>query len=59
MLDEQDINKLANVFATKQDLGVLATKKDLEICATKGDLMLLEEKMKEMIDPLATKSEVS
>lgn len=43
MITDQDINKLAKVFATKEDLKGFATKEDLKDFATKKDLMNLEQ----------------
>lgn len=45
MITDQDITKLAQVFATKADLLNFATKDDLANFATKDDLRLLKDEV--------------
>ncbi len=44
MLTDQDIDKLKQIFATKEDLNRFATKDDLNRFATKDDLANMENR---------------
>ncbi len=60
MLNDQDINKLKSVFATKDDFNNLATKKDLEKTTNdlKSEISEVRSEMDRGFDLMAKKSDV-
>lgn len=45
MIDDNDIKKLGEIFATKEDLEKYATREDLEKYATKEDLIEFKDEI--------------
>ena len=56
MLNDQDIDKLKSVFATKEDFGSLATKKDLDVL--KSEVKDIKSEMNRGFDLMASKKDI-